>query len=188
MSRRVRKIFRCSVTTCVGTLGSQRSRNIAEFGHRFCRSRAPFSRSHDVRRIRSLPSNLANLLFVSPPPPPPATCSFVPSFHRGGSNKSSGFYSCLSDILYSAGPGGLLSYLPIPFFRSFPRLRTCAIRYKTQATVYMRKIQGTEVYKWSSMFRALLIGQFTRCAFSCFSRSRRHIATVAIKYKFDFSS
>lgn len=27
------------------------------------------------------------------------------SFHRGGSNKSTGFYSCLSDILYSAGPG-----------------------------------------------------------------------------------
>lgn len=80
-----------------------------------------------------LPSNLANLLAASPPPLP----VLVRSFHRGGSNKSSGFYSCLSDILYSAGPGGLLSCLPPPAFRSLPRLRTCAIRYKTQATVYI---------------------------------------------------
>lgn len=79
-------------------LGSQRSRNIAVFGHRFCKTRWSYTKRPVLVRA---PSNLANLLSASLPP---ATCSLLaPSFHRGGSNKSTGFYSCLSDILYSAG-------------------------------------------------------------------------------------
>lgn len=108
--------------------GSQRSRNIAVFG-RFCGPRSPFlwapARAH-VRalvRARSLPfPNLANLpLRVSA-----SRYLAAPSFH-GDSNKSTGFYSCLSDILYSAGPGGphrpLLSPSPAPTYAR-------AIRYK----------------------------------------------------------
>lgn len=60
-------------------LGSQRSYNTAVFGHRFCKSRALFSRLRGVHRIHSLPSNLANFLSVSPFPLSLPAPSFLPS-------------------------------------------------------------------------------------------------------------
>lgn len=90
-------------------LGSQRSRNIAVFGHRFC---GPcFAVLAGPRENARTQGPLVGPLLQSRKSPLRVSSSrylLAPrssSFHRGGSNKSTGFYSCLSDILYSAGPG-----------------------------------------------------------------------------------
>lgn len=106
-------------------LGSQRSLNIAVFGHCFCKTllavlAGPRENVGTRRGPRSQGGPLPISQISSPPSPPPATCSLLaPSFHRGGSNKSTGFYSCLSDILYSAGPGVSPRASRPPFFRPF---------------------------------------------------------------------
>lgn len=109
-----------------------KGRAIAVFGHRFCGPCTPFlagplrGRTYSARRARlaCLPQSRKSSS------PPPATWPLVPSLQHGDSNKSTGFYSCLSDILYSAGPGGLTAP-PSPLLPSSPApTYTCAIRYK----------------------------------------------------------
>lgn len=124
--------------------GSQRSRNIAVFGHRFCGGRSLRAPVRYVKEEPPLfPTNLANL--SSPPrvllPLPARTPSFLPSIATGGSNKSAGFYSCLSDILYNprAGPPPGASASPA----SPAPTRTRAIRYeRRQRCVYAQSTRS----------------------------------------------
>lgn len=111
---------------------SQRSRNTAIFGHRFCKSRAPFSRSHGVRRTRSLPSNLANLLsacllllllLLLPLP----SRSFLPSI--AAVQISQADFILVSRIFFIAPDPGALSP---PSFCFLPRLHTYVIERRQQ--------------------------------------------------------
>lgn len=187
-NNRARNNLRCNVTTCVGTCA--RFTKVAQYSSirspllwaprspARALARAHVRRGHP-RRARSLPfPNLANL--------PPrvssfsATQSLVPSFQHD-SNKSTGFYSCLSDILYSAGPGGphrARVHPPLSLSRPLPRLRT-----RTPYIINAGKRCICAKYKErrptseAPMFGALLIGQFTRCTFSYSTRSHGDIFT-----------
>jgi len=109
---------------CGHVCSDHKGRAIAVFGHRFCGLCTLFlqaSTRMGARRawLASLPQSRksSSLRLLLPLPGP-----LVPSFQHGDSNKSTGFYSCLSDILYIAGPKSLT----VPFFCPLPRLRTRA--------------------------------------------------------------
>lgn len=109
-------------------LGSQRSRNSSSI-------RPPLLWTLYSRRSCG---SLASTLLVHGPLVGPLPISQIsprvsssryllaPSFHRGGSNKSTGFYSCLSDILYSAGPRGLAV-----------RARVCPLLFRPLPSIYL---------------------------------------------------
>lgn len=148
----------------------------------FLRPGPPRGRTYGRSRrapLASLPQSRKSFPPASPAPPATWSLSARPSMAIQISQPD---FILVSRIFFIApGPGASLSPPlppPLPLFRPLPRLRTRA-PYVISATVYMRKAQGAEAYKRGPMFGALLIGQFTRCAFSCLARSHRDVFASA---------
>lgn len=155
---------------CGHVPGSQRSRNIAVFGHRFCGSYSPFPRALAEAHVRRSQGPLASLSqsrkSFSPSPLLPLPGRSFRSSNTAIQISQPDFIPVSRIFFIAPGPGASL-----PLFRPLPRLRARA-PYVTNA--------GNSVYAQSTRrgglqvrphVRGLLIGQFTRCTFSYSARS-----------------